>query len=45
MEAILAYVGTLLLEYGDEIAAITIIAGLICWWISSHKDNDNGRAD
>jgi hypothetical protein len=37
----------LLLEYGDEIAAITVIAGLICWWISAHRDingdNGNGR--
>jgi len=43
MESILAYIGTLLLEYGDEMAAITIIAGLICWWISTQKDNNNGR--
>ena len=43
MEPILAFIGALLLEYGDELAAVTILAGLICWWISTQKDDTNGR--
>jgi hypothetical protein len=43
MEFILEFIGALLLEWGDEIAAVTILAGLICWWISTQKDNTNGR--
>jgi hypothetical protein len=43
MESILTLIGALLLEHGDELAAVTILAGLICWWISTHKDNTNGR--
>ena len=46
MDVIVQYISALLLEWGDEIAAVIVLTGLICWWISMNKnteDNGNGR--